>query len=937
MLVVMIGSATRNDTATLQGRASEQDEIARALDAARHGLSAAMVIEGEAGVGKTALLDHAAMSATDFHLLRVTGVDVEQDLGFAGLHRLLWHHLAAADGLAERHRRALHVAFGLEEGTHADRFVVGLAVLTLCAELARERPLLCLVDDVQWLDPDSLAALAFVGRRLDADRVVMVLARRVDPMTPSDGPDVLDGLPTTSVAGLSAAATRELLTATVGSVVDPQVSDRLHAETAGNPLALVELAAELDTDQLAGRAPLPDALVLGEGLAARFLARVRSLPPATQTFLLLAAVEPRADAALLLAAAASVAIATDEITRSDDLLVTDDGVRFRHPLIRSAVYSGAADQARRDAHGAFASVLDPATDPDRWARHRAAATALPDETVARALETSADRALGRGGYATVSTLLERAASLTPASADRGRRLLGAAKAALQCGQSGRAARLARAARDEDLDGIALAQSLRLQGALRGLQGRVPTAALLAAARAFAAIDAPAARECVLEAFEAAMVADDGTDATTLACVARIALDQRSDRESPITASEALLDGLATRVAVGYEPAVAPLRAAVGAMCADGELPDTIARLSNLASFAAKELWDEESRRRFFARLIDQQRDRGALEALRYSLVGFADCEMHAGSFDRADAVHEDAKEIAVAIDGPASGWDRVNVEVLAWRGDEQACRTFAASLIELDTSMAGGRGVVAGLARMALVVLELSLARYDAALAHGMELFRDDPLAYGSQVLPSIVEAATRVGDLAAARRALDRLQVRARASGTPWALGMLARAEALASDGPDADGWFGAALDHLGASGVTIERARTHLLYGEWLRRAKRRTDAREQLRVACDLFDAMPAVLFAARAHRELLATGATARKRSVDTARDLTPQEQRIASLASDGLTNAEIAAQLFISLNTVEHHLRNVYRKLGLSSRRQLASTLATGSASAARSG
>jgi DNA-binding CsgD family transcriptional regulator len=906
---------------------TEQRTIARVLDAARRGMSASIVVEGEVGVGKTALLEDAAARAGDFHVLRVTGVDVEQDLGFAGLHRLLRHHLALADGLPELQRRALFVAFGLEEAERADRFLVGLAVLSLLDEMARDRPLLCLVDDVQWLDRDSIDVLAFVARRLDADRIAMLFARRIDDTHRRERPNPLEGVPLAAVSGLAAAATHDLLATRTATPVDRGVSARLHADTGGNPLALLEIATELDADQLCGRAPLPDAFLLGEDLAALFLARVRSLPPAAQTFLLLAAVEPLADLPLLRAAASQLGITIDDLDPIDEVVVIDDEVRFRHPLIRSAVYSGVSDQTRRDAHTAFASVLDPRHDPDRRALHRAAATAVPDETVAAALEASADRALVRGGYASVSRLLERASELTPESAARGRRLLDAATAALQSGQVGRAARLAGSAREERLSGIALAQSLRLQGALRAFEGRLPTTEFLAAARAFAPTDPSAARACVLEAFEAAMVAHDGNEATTLAAVARVGRAQPRDRRAP-TAADALLDGLSTRVVVGYEAAVPQLREATRAMCSDDELPDTIARLSNLASFAAKELWDEDARRLFFARLIQQQRDRGALEALRYSLVGFADCEMHAGHLQRADAIHEEAKEIAIAIDGPNSGWDRVNVEVLAWRGDEHACRTFAASLIELDDVMAGGCGVVGGIARIALVVLELSLGRYNCALAHGMRVYCDDPLAYGSQVLPSIVEAATRLVDHDAARRALERLRARASASATPWALGVLARAEALATKHGDADELFLDSLNCLAATPVTIELARSHLVYGEWLRRARRRSEARVQLRAAVELFDAMPAAIFAERARRELLATGETARKRTVDTARDLTPQEQRIAILAADRLTNAEIAAQLFISVNTVEHHLRNVYRKLGLSSRRQLGAALST---------
>jgi DNA-binding CsgD family transcriptional regulator len=905
-------------------RVSERAALDHVLDAARNGLSGALVVHGEAGLGKTTLLRYAVEAAADMQHTLVSGVEAEMDLGFAALHRLLLPFLGRRETLPVPQRDALAAAFGLVAGTPPDRFVVSLAALTLLADAATDRPIVCVVDDAQWLDRESLDALAFVARRLYADGIVMLFGERAA----ADQRTILHGIPDLHVGALTNEHALELLDSAVSGPVERQVARRIVAEANGSPMAVVELAGELTADQLSGRQMLPALLPLSRGLEAHFLGQVRSLPADTQTFMLVAATETSGDPGLVAEVATRLGLPADAAYPAVDggLVVLHPLVEFRHALIRSAVYRGAAEAERRRVHTAVADAIDPAQHPSRRAWHLAAAAVGPDESIAAELERSAERARSRGGWRAEVDLLSRAAELTPDRQRRSGRLLAAARAAVIAGSPQRAQALLELAEPAANDARLHAQALHLQGAVRSLLDvRAAPSILAAAAREYEPFDIRLARETMLEALETAMIARDAAAGTTLAEVARAALAMPRDTAAAPSIADLLLDGLATRVAVGYTEAVPILRAATSALRSEDALPEGIARWANLGSFAAQELWDEEVRRGFLERLCQQEREQGALDALRFTLVTLGDCEMWAGRFATAEAYQLEAHEISLAIDSSLGVWDLLNIQVLAWRGRDADTRAKAASLTQIAEHT--GAATVAGLARVSLVVLELGAGHYPEALALARRVYEDDPLAFGNEALPGVVEAGVRADDLEAAAAALARLRERATASGTAWALGTYARSSALTADDDDAESLYLEAIELLGRTSVATELARAHLLFGEWLRRRRRRTDARAQLHTALDMFSTMGADGFAERARIELLATGETARRRTAETSNDLTPQEAQVAFLAAHGATNAEIASQLFISASAVEYHLRKVFRKLDVTSRTQLAHRMA----------
>jgi len=905
-----------------------RDEECAALDdlvrTVRGGLSRSLVMIGEPGIGKTRLLQYAAAGGDRQQSVNVVGMQSETRLGFAAMHRLLVPFLGRMDRLPAPQRDALMVTLGLIDGAPPDQFLVSLAVLTLLADVAADEPLICLVDDVQWLDRESLEVLGFVARRLYADRIGLVFGVRED----FAGLAALDGIPTRRVGALDPAPARTLVDMTVPGVVNSRVASRIVMETGGNPLAILELLGLLSPHQLAGRASLPERLPVGRGIEAHFLRRVKTLPPDTHSLVLLASAASGADPAALWRAAALLGL-TPEVADplvGQDILSLDPRVEFRHPLIRSAVYDGADPDDRRVAHQALASIADQDGLPDRAAWHRAAATVAPDEHIAAALERSAGRAEKRGGYIEQSAFLTRAAELTPDVQARAVRLFAAARAHLAAGDGVLAeALLDQATPRLDAAGMHVAvQRLRSSIAVFFSRHKDAPAILLAAVAAADPRDTSLIREMLFEAMQAALVARQFTTGTTPIAVARTALGVPRDPAGKPSVTDLLLDGFATRTAVGYSPAVPMLRDAVAGMFTD-ETGTAGISATILGWFAADDLWDDKGRLAMLRRAEVIERRHGALGALRVTLAGLSSSALWAARPAEAEACYLEAAEISALIGVPQPATTGVLLELRAWQGREQESRAVAA--MTDDWGRQRGAAVLSFFALIGLTVLEIGLSRYPEALRWGIRIFDDDPPGFGNRILPEIVEAGARGGDREAAEAALNRLADRATASGTPWALGMLARSRALLADDDDAEVLYREAADHLHRTSVRTEVARTHLLYGEWLRRQKRRRSARSELRTAYDMFASMGASAFADRTRAEQLAAGDRASPGEDRTGPDLTPQETQVSRLAAAGATNVEIATQLFVTTSTVEYHLSKVFRKLDIASRRQLPTALA----------
>jgi DNA-binding CsgD family transcriptional regulator len=903
------------------GRDQERDAIDRAIEATRKGLSSALVLRGEAGMGKTTLLDYAVAAAPELRVLRLAGVESESEFGFGGLHRLLLPFAADIERLPGRQRAALESAFGLVTGAPADRFIIGLAALSLLSNAARRQPLLCIVDDAQWLDRESLDALAFVARRLRADRIALLFAVR-DTANASGPP--FDGLSVVAIEGLHEDAALDLLAAVVDGPIDQDVARKIVAETSGCPLAVVELARGLSAKQLAGGGSLPEPLPIGGRLERHFLAQVRTLPEATQTFLLLAAADASTDATIIWRAADELGIPSSaaDAAVSAQLIGIDPRVEFRHPLIRSAILNGAHAAERRGVHRALASVSDADGHADQRAWHLAAATIGTDEAVAVELERGGQRAASRGRYAAEAAFYERAAALTPSPSRRAERLLAAAQAHVTAGAHDAATTMLREAAPLLTGPVSQAQAQRLQAALHSftLPNEIP-AVLLDAARALEPLDVRLARDTYTEAIEAVLVSGQLTKGTTRAEIAHAALAAPPPPEIEPTVADIVLEGFSTRFVVGYAAAAPILHRGIAALISTPFSSTGISRGSTLGSNAAAELWDAEGYGAMLAQLEATERERGALDSLRITLGGLGHYDMWSGRFALAEARHSEAAEISRALGADPRVWELLKVELFAWQGRDAETRAVVDALMG-PFVRASGAGVAVNLAHIALSLLEIAQGRYQEALDAAAPLVDEDLPPHGSQALPEIVEAASRSGHEDRATAAYAELETRARASGTPWALGLLARSRALLADDVDADAHYREAIELIGTTVVKTDLARAHLLYGEWLRRQKQRQVARDQLAIAYDLFNTMGATAFAERARIELTATGATARRRSVETAQDLTGQEHQVARLAADGATNNEIAATLFLSASTVDYHLRKVYRKLGITSRRQL---------------
>ena len=905
-------------TATvLLGRGRECRALDELLDAARTGQSRALVMRGDAGVGKSALLDYVRARATGCDVARAVGVQAESELAFAGLHQLCVPLLDRLERLPAPQRDALSTAFGLRAGLPPDRFFVGLAVLSLLSAAAEERPLVCLVDDAQWLDRASTQVLALVARRLASESVALIFALRGY----REERELAD-LPELWVEGLDEDHARALLGSVVVGPVDARIRDRIIAETGGNPLALLELPRGLTSAELAGGFGLPDPTALEGRIEESFRRRLQALPPDTLRLLLVAAAEPVGDAVLLWRAAGRLGIGAEaaEPAEAAGLIALGARVWFHHPLVRSAVYRAASPAERQSVHRLLAEVTDPETDPDRRAWHRAAATTGPDDDVADELERSASRARARGGLAAAAAFLERSAALTRDPRLRPERLLAAAQAKYQAGALEAARALLASAESGRLDDLQRAEAERLQAqiAFALSQGRDVPPLLLKAAQRLEPLDASRARETYLDALAAAIFVGHlagGAGAPHVAAAAARAAPPAAD---PSRAPDLLLDGLALLFTDGYVASVPTLKRALSAFRSEELAPADALRWLWLAGYVATFLWDDESWHALSARQLRLARGAGALSVLPMALAAEIGVQVHAGDLATAASLIEELETLTEAIGLPLTPYGAL--ALAAWRGREAPARRLMDAITAEVTARSEGMGL--NVVHWAKAVLYNGLGRYGDALEAALRGSATGEFGPAVGALLEVIEAAVRSGTREPAADALARLTEMTQASGTDWALGIEAGARALLSEGTQAEALYQEAIQRLGRARVRPILARTHLVYGEWLRRERRRTDAREQLRIAHEMLTTMGIEAFAERAARELLATGETARRRSVETRGELTAQEAQIARLAREGLSNTEIGARLFISPRTVQYHLGKVFAKLDINSRAQL---------------
>jgi DNA-binding CsgD family transcriptional regulator len=903
-------SNNRPRRSELLGRASEREALDRLVGDIRRAKSRSVVLRGEAGIGKTALLEYLVESAADLTVMRATGVESEMELAFASLHQLCGPLLDRLETLPVPQRDALQVVFGLNAGPAPDRFLVGLGVLSLVSDVAEERPLLCVIDDAQWLDQASALTLAFVARRLVAEPVGLVFAAR-------EPGDELQHLPELEVHGLRNGDARALLGSAVPITLDEQVRDRIIAETRGNPLALLELPRGLTVTQLAGGFGLLEAQALPDRIEQSFVRRLQTLGDEPRRLLLVAAADPLGDPLLVSAAAERPGIgpAAADVVRAHGLLAIGERVTFRHPLVRSAVYRSGTVEDRRAAHLALAEATDQEADPDRRAWHLAAAAAGPDERVAVELARSAGRAQARGGIAAAAAFLQRAVALTQDPERRSDRALAAAEAAFQAGALDAALRLVSTAEAASLDEYQRARVdlVRANVAFASGLGSDAPALLLTAARRLERLDPELARQTYLTAWGAASVAAEQlAEGGLLLEISRAVLDlpRRPGAPRPL---DLLLDGLALLTTDGRAAATPTLQRAAKVL-ADIPVKDVL-RWGWMATAASNAVWDNDGAYAISARQVQLVRDAGALAELPLYLSALGIARAWTGDLGGADSNMAEASNVAAVTGSASAPWTALRLLALQGRHAE------AAAAIASATEHA------AAWAHWAAAVLYNGLGRYEEAASSARQA-TSNAFAYwvSPWTLPELVEAAARVGDTACARDALERLADTTQPSANDFARGIEARCRALLSDVPAADHLYCEAIDRLGRTRLRPELARAHLLYGEWLRRVRRRVDAREQLRTAHGMFADIGMEAFAERARGELSATGERVRKRTVETRDDLTAQEWQIARLVRDGLSNPEVGTRLFLSPRTVEWHLRNLFGKLGISSRKELAGAL-----------
>jgi DNA-binding CsgD family transcriptional regulator len=905
-------------TLSLLNRQRERAALDGLLEDLRSGRGRALVVRGEAGVGKSALMEYVVETAADMRVARAVGAEAEMELAFASLHLLCAPLLDRLEGLPGPQRDALGVAFGLRAGAAPDRFLVALAVLTLLAEVAEDRPLLCVIDDAQWLDHASAQVLAFAARRLLAEPVGLVFAAR-------EPGEQFYGLADLELRGLPDREARTLLRSVVGFRLDERVRDRILAEADGNPLALLELPQGLGPAQLARGFGLAGIQEVPARIERGFRRRLEALPADTRSLLLVAAAEPAGDPVLVWGAARRLGIPASaaEAAQADGLLQIGARVRFRHPLVRSSAYSVASPPERRAAHRALAEMTDRGRDPDRRAWHLAAAAPGPDEEVAAELERSAGGAQARGGMSAAAAFMQRAVELTSEPAPRSERALAAAQASLAAGALDAASELLNVSMAGPVDELQQARAALLRGqiAFAANPGNEALALLVKAARQLEPLDAALARQTYLDAWYAALFAGRFAGAVDLHEISRAARSAPRPAGTP-GPSDLLLDGLAVLVTEG-RAAAAPLLTRATRVYADDEIPlAERLRWGQVAVVAALTVWDEQRWHAIQDRELRSCRDAGLLAQLVIWVNAMVLLTTLCGDFSAAASLVAEGEAIAAAT---GTGLAPFGAVLLAgFRGAEAE----AAPLIEAMSAVAraAGQGVGVQWSHWAAAVLYNGLGRYENALAEAQAAEQAPEMHVSMWALPELIEAASRAGQARLAEDALARLAEATSIGQTDWGQGIYARCRALASDGEDAERWYREAADRLSRTGFGPELARAHLLYGEWLRREGRRADARAQLRTAHDMFAAIGMQAFAERARHELLATGETVRRRTADTRDQLTPQEAQIAGLARVGMSNPEIAAQLFLSPRTVEYHLAKVFTKLDITSRRQLRQAL-----------
>ncbi|MER6514974.1 AAA family ATPase [Nonomuraea sp. NPDC001636] len=903
----------------LLGRQAECAAIDMLLGRARDGHGSVLVLRGESGAGKSALLEYGTARASLFRIARVAGVESESELMGAGLQRLLGASLIEqAQHLPGSQRDALRVTLGLQDGPAADRFLVGLAVLGMLSELTDERPLLVIVDDAQWLDAVSAQVLAFVARRLAAERVAMLFSVR----EPSEDTE-LDALPDLLVQGLGAHDARRLLGSVLPGGLDDQIRDRIVAETRGNPLALLELPRTMTPAELAGGFGVPDARMLSGRIQHSFVRRIEALPGDTRLLLFVAAAEPVGDMLVLMRALEHLGIAIGAAGPAESAGLIDLGpaLAFRHPTVRTAAYRAAPPEVRRRGHAALAEATDPDSDPDRRAWHRAHATAMPDEDVAAELERRAVRAQARAGAEAAAAFLERAAELTPDPRLRGVRALAAAQAKLDAGALGAAEALLALAAMAPLEAAERARLERVRAhiAFARTRGSDTPTLLSTAARQLESVDPELARETHLEAMWALMRSGrfgrpDGVLTAAGAALAPV-------RDHPVRAVDQFLDVLVTRATHQYAQVLPSVGRAIATFQREGFRRENIAWCW-LACQLAMDVWDDDACAAMAGGLAEVARERGMLAVLPFALNYSAAHQLFAGRFDLAQQLLQEADSITQATRNVAIA--DFSILLAAWRGDRERTLGMRDQIIAAAT--ARGEGFVVEAVEWAAATLHLGYGEYGAAAEAARRAAEPDGIGFTVWVLPELIEAAIRSGDQATAHEAFQRLEERSATSDTPWARGIEARSRALLSQDGQAEEFYREAIEHLARSRVAVHHARAQLIYGEWLRRQNRRVDARTQLRAAFHAFDAMGTQAFAQRAERELRATGETVHERSQGRSVRLTSQEAQIARLAGDGHTNPEIAARLFVSHRTVEWHLSKVFTKLDITSRKDLAQAL-----------
>jgi DNA-binding CsgD family transcriptional regulator len=903
----------------LLGRLVERAELDVVLGAARQGRSSALVLRGDAGIGKTSLLDLAVTSAGDFDVIRIDGFESERDLAFAGVHRLLVPFLGGVPGLPAAQRSALESAFGVGQGEPPNRFLVGLATLSLLADAASARPLLCVVDDAHCLDDESLAVMGFVARRLHAERIVMLFgSRHASESTP------LEGIDTLLIQGLGDGEAHQLLRLVVDGPLDGAVANRVVREAVGSPMALIEIGTGLSEHQVLFDELWSEPLPLSARLEAHFLRQVQELPADTRMVLLVAAAEPSGDRSLIESAASALGHSPGAAAAAEAaaVIVRGDALRFRHPLVRSAVYGGASRLDRRRAHQVLAEASGAVGDVDRRAWHLGAATAGADETVASELHHAAERALLRGGCAASASFFARAAELTPDRTTRVERALAAAERHLIAGFRVRSRRVLDEFAGDITDPLQRARANRLEGSIRYTVGEVDgtVGLLLDAAKMYAPLDIRAARDTLLDALAAARIPGLlSLPGERMSDVAAAARDLSLLTDMTPTIGDLLLDGYVAILENDQATGQQLLTEALAALEDDQRDDEPMLRWLGIGCWAAGTLGDDEALRRISSRLETTAREHGAIVPLTLALTFRALNELGAGVLSAARAHLVERDELSDILGRPR---DIGRLLTLAWNGDEAGTRAEAAAVAA--AAQQRRHGWMLAFVDQAMVVLELGLGHYAAALSYASASYRTNPF-FATADLPNLIEAATRSGAKELAQEAVAEYATRTERRDTALARSLLARGRALVADDASAEGYYLEAIDWLDDA-PTVQHARARLVFGEWLRRQKRRADAREHLRVADDIFSTMGANAFAARARRELAATGERARRRGYDTADALTPQESQIGHLAMSGATNQEIAAKLFLSPSTVDYHLRKVFRKLGITSRRQLGSVL-----------